>query len=160
VESTADQARVHGTAEILGLSGRDLGPSPWLRVSQDRDDRFARAAEDWHWVHNDPERAAQGPFGRAIGHAHLTLSLVPHLFRTVVSFGRDEPMFYGYDRVRFPTAVPIGARIRLHGHVVAVAELSGAEQLTVDLRIEVQGQERPGCVARGLWRVHHLGPTG
>lgn len=149
---------VHDADEALGLRDQELGPSKWLEVTQVDVDAFARAVQDWHWVHNDPERAARGPFGGAIAHAHLTLGTIPHLRESLVSFARGEVMFYGYDRVRFPTAVPVGARVRMHGTVVEVHEIDGGEQLTVDLRIEIEGQERPGCVARAIWRHYDLDP--
>ena len=100
---------VRGADELRALVGRDLGPSEWFEVTQEVVDAFGRAVADWHWAHNDPARAARGPLGGPIGHAHLTLSVVPHLRKSLVSFATGECMFYGYNRVRFPTAVPVGA---------------------------------------------------
>ncbi len=138
---------------MLALKGRVLGPSAWLRIDQERVDAFARSVEDWHWAHNDVERASRGPFGGPIGHAHLTLSLIPHLFASLVGFAdREDAMFYGYNRVRFPTAVLVGSRIRLRADVVDVADLGGGEQLTVDLLVEIEGADRPACAAQALWR--------
>src|SRR5688572_10857287 len=124
---------------------------------QDRVDAFARAAEDWHWAHDDVERASRGPFGGTIGHAHLTLSLVPHLFASLVGFAEGEDaMFYGYNRVRFPAAVPVGSSIRMHADIVDVVDLGVGEQLTVDVRIEIDGVERPACAAQALFRHYHV----
>ena len=152
MEDAAEVVHVADAQELMSLTGRDLGPSPWLVVTQADVDAFARSVHDWHWAHNDPDRATRGPLGGPIVHAHLTLSLIPHLRETLVSFGRGECMFYGYNRVRFPTAVPVGARVRMHATVVQVDEIGGGEQLTLDLRVEVEGHERPGCVAQAVWR--------
>lgn len=106
-----DRVVAPSAEEVLALKGRSVGPSDWLVVEQDRVDGYARAADDWHWAHNDVERASRGPFGGPIGHAHLTLALVPHLFASLVGFAEGEDaMFYGYNRVRFPTAVGNTAR--------------------------------------------------
>jgi acyl dehydratase len=151
------RVQVPTTADVLALEGRTLGPSAWLPVSQDRVDAFARTAEDWHWAHNDVERASRGPFGATIGHAHLTLSLVPHLFASLVRFADGEDaMFYGYNRVRFPTAVVVGSSVRMRAEVVDVGDLGGGEQLTVDLVIEIDGVDRPACAAQALFRHYHV----
>ena len=148
-----DRVQAPSARDVLELKGRTLGPSGWLLVEQDRVDAFARAVEDWHWAHNDVERASRGPFGGAIGHAHLTLSLVPHLFASLVAFAdREDAMFYGYNRVRFPTAVLVGSRVRMRADVVDVVDLGGGEQLTADLVIEIAAMDRPACVAQALFR--------
>jgi acyl dehydratase len=153
VSTQTDPVQVLSTPDILALKGRTLGPSGWLPVLQDRVDAFARAVEDWHWAHDDVERAARGPFGGTIGHAHLTLSLVPHLFASLVAFAdREDAMFYGYNRVRFPAAVLVGASVRMRADIVDVVELGGGEQLTVDLLIEIEGVDRPACAAQALFR--------
>ena len=145
--------------EIPGLAGRELGPSAWLEVTQTRVDTFADAADDWHWVHNDPPRAERGPFGRPIAHAHLTLSLIVSLFGQVLRIDDGgSSMFYGLNRVRFPAPVPVGSRIRLRGRVVKVEDVGGAAQLTVDFVVEVEGQDKPGCVAQSIWRHYPIPP--
>jgi acyl dehydratase len=113
--------KVAGAEEVRQLAGRGLGPTSWLQVDQQGVDAFARSVQDWHWAHNDPERAGRGPFGGPIAHAHMTLALVPHFREELISFASGECMFYGYNRVRFPAAVPVGARVRMHGTVVQVA---------------------------------------
>lgn len=148
--------QVTDDSEVRSMVGRALGPSTWLEVTQADVDAFARAVHDWHWAHNDPQRAGRGPFGCTIAHAHLTLGIIPHLREGLFSFASGECMFYGYNRVRFPTAVPVGAHVRMHGSVVQVDEIDGGEQLTVDLRVEIKGSERPGCVAQALWRHYDL----
>ena len=148
-----DRVVAPSAEDVLALKGRSLGPSEWLAVDQERVDAFARSVDDWHWAHNDVELASRGPFGGPIGHAHLTLSLVPHLFASLVGFAEGEDaMFYGYNRVRFPTAVPVGAAVRLRVDVVDVVDIGGGEQLTVDLTVEIDGGERPACVAQALFR--------
>ena len=157
MSAATDPVRVLDTTQVLELKGRTLGPSAWLPVEQDRVDAFARAVDDWHWAHNDAGRASRGPFGATIGHAHLTLALVPHLFASLVQFAdREDAMFYGYNRVRFPTAVPVGSEVRMSADVVDVVDLGGGEQLTVDLRIEIQGVNRPACAAQALFRHYHV----
>jgi acyl dehydratase len=152
-----DRVRVLDTPAVLALKGRTLGPSAWLAMEQDRVDAFARAVEDWHWAHNDVERASRGPFGVTIGHAHLTLSLIPHLFASLLEFAEGESaMFYGYNRVRFPTAVPVGSSVRMSVDIVDVVDLGGGEQLTADLGIEVDGVDRPACAAQALFRHYQV----
>ena len=157
MSTQADRVQVLNTAEVLALNGRSLGPTPWFTVHQERVDAFARAVADWHWAHNDVERAARGPFGGTIGHAHLTLSLVPHLFASLLGFAAGEDaMFYGYNRVRFPAPVPVGSNIRLRADIVDANDLGGGEQLTVDLLVELDGADRPACAAQALFRHYHV----
>ncbi len=152
--------RVKDANDLLDMIGRPIGPSAWLEVTQADVDAFGRAVHDWHWAHNDPDRAAQGPFGGPIAHAHLTLSIIPHLREGLFSFASGECMFYGYNRVRFPTPVPVGAQVRAHATVTEVDEIRGGEQLTTDVRIEIRGSDRPGCVAQVVWRHYDLDTTG
>lgn len=153
----ADRLQVLSTAEVLALEGHSLGPTSWLTLHQGRVDAFARSVDDWHWAHNDVDRASRGPFGGTISHAHLTLSLVPHLFGSLLGFAEGEDaMFYGYNRVRFPAPVPVGASIRMSADIVDVTDLGGGEQLTVDLLIEIDGGERPACAAQAVFRHYHV----
>lgn len=154
--ATQAAVQVATPEEVLALAGRALGPSPWLDVDQARVDQFARSADDWHWAHNDPDLAARGPFGTPILHAHLTLALVPNFLHQMLEFTEGECMFYGYNRVRFPLAVPVDTRLRMLGQVIAADDIGGGEQLTVDLRIEAEGHDRPACAAQAVWRLYHL----
>lgn len=143
--------------ELAGLAGRDLGPSGWIPVTQVQVDAFADTVDDRHWIHNDVGAAARGPFGGPIGHAHLTLSLFPALFRRVLAFtDGSSAMFYGYNRVRFPAPVPVGGRLRMGGRVLGVDHVGGATQLTVACAIEVGGLDKPACVAEAIWRHYAL----
>ena len=157
MSAQAGRVQVLTTPDVLALKGRTLGPSTWFTVRQGRVDAFARAAEDWHWAHNNVERAARGPFGGTIAHAHLTLSLIPHLFGSLVGFAEGEDaMFYGYNRVRFPTALPVESNLRMRAEIVDVVDLGVGEQLTVDLIIEIEGAERPACAAQALFRHYQV----
>jgi len=149
---------VSSTREAVRLVGQEIGPSDWVEVTQGNVDSFGRSVHDWHWAHNDPERAARGPFGTTIAHAHMTLSTLPRLRESLLTFSNGEVMFYGYNRVRFPTAVPVGARIRMYAVVVSVDQIDLGEQLTLDVRIEIEAQERPACVAQAVWRHYYLDP--
>ncbi len=148
-----DRVVAPSAEDVLALKGRSLGPSDWFAIEQERVDAFARSVDEWHWAHNDVALAARGPFGGTIGYAHLTLGLVPHLFASLLAVAEGEDaMFYGYNKVRFPTAVPVGSAIRMRADVVDVVDLGFGEQLTVDLTIEIDGVERPACVAQALFR--------
>jgi acyl dehydratase len=144
---------VYTLEEILALKGSDLGAGDWMEITQDRVNIFADATDDHQWIHVDPERAAQGPFGGPIVHGYLTLSLLAPLFtELLVIEGGSMTINYGLNRVRFPSAVPVGARIRLRGTVAEVVEVAGGAELTVDLTVEVEGRDRPGCVAQAIYR--------
>ncbi|MNF35127.1 putative enoyl-CoA hydratase 1 [compost metagenome] len=140
-------------AELLAAQGRDLGATEWLEIDQARVNLFAEATGDHQWIHVDPERAASGPFGGCIAHGYLTLSLVnlflPQLLQVDnLSMGVN----YGCDRVRFPAAVKVGARVRGRGEIVRVEQLGAAVQATVRVTVEIEGSERPGCVVDTISR--------
>jgi acyl dehydratase len=138
--------------ELAALAGRDLGPTPWLDITQARVDAFAEVADDRHWAHNDPTRAAAGPFGQTIAHAHLTLALLPSLFARLQVFSGGETMFYGYDRVRVPSPVLVGGAVRMRARVVEVTEVPGGVHEAVDVVVDVRDVAKPACAARALWR--------
>ena len=133
---------------LAGLTGEELGTSDWLEIDQDRVDRFADATGDHQWIHVDVERAAAGPFGGTIAHGYLTLSLIPMLGAQV--FGLDTPgakLNYGVNKVRFPSPLPVGSRIRAHVKVVDVADVPAGKQVTFGWAIEIEGGTKPACVA-------------
>lgn len=135
--------------DLLELAGTELGPTEWVEVGQDRIDLFADATGDHQWIHVDVERArAESPFGGPIAHGYLTLSLVnmflPELI-TVAEFSAG--LNVGLDKVRFPSPVPAGSRIRATGEVVSAEEVKGGVQVVVRVTVEVEGQDRPACVA-------------
>jgi len=139
--------------EIVAAQGAQLGPSDWLKVTQDRIDRFADATDDHQWIHTDPERAAAGPFGCTVAHGYLTLSLVnrflPELFRVE---GAQMGVNYGCDRVRFPAPVPVDARIRGRGEIVRVDLAQGGTQVVIRVTVEVEGSSRPAAVVDTISR--------
>ena len=133
--------------------GREL-VSDWLEITQARIDEFARATDDSQWIHVDPERAAAGPFGTTIAHGFLTLSLVVPLFEQALPplEGYGMTLNYGLNRVRFTAPVPAGSRIRGRFRVEAVEDVEHGEQGRVAATIELEGQEKPACVAEALFR--------
>ena len=139
---------------VIGdLIGREL-VSDWLAIEQARIDEFARATDDPQWIHTDPVRAAEGPFGTTIAHGFLTLSLVVPLFEQALPQleGYRLTVNYGLNRVRFPAPVPSDSRVRARFVVEDVEEVSGGEQARVAATIEREGQEKPVCVAEALFR--------
>ena len=147
--------RVNGIEEIRALSGKDLGKSAWLEITQDRVNLFADATDDHQWIHVDPERARQGPFGAPIAHGYLTLSLVIPLFHDLLEInGISMGVNYGLDKVRFPSPVRVGSKIRLGGVVTQVDDVPGGVQMHVDLTVEIEGQDKPALAARALYRQY------
>lgn len=143
-------------AEAIAAVGQDLGASDWIRIDQDRIDEFARATGDFQWIHVDPERAAQGPFGRAVAHGYLTFSLInmvlPDLIRAE---GATMGLNYGAERLRFPAAVPEGSRIRFRATLKAADPVGeNAVQITVHVVAELEGSEKPACAVDILARYY------
>ncbi|HUQ55040.1 MaoC family dehydratase [Lentzea sp.] len=145
---------VHGLEELRALTGRDLGHTDWLQIDQNRVDTFADATDDHQWIHVDPERAATGPFGGTIAHGYLTLALlIPLMTELLDVSGVRMSINYGLEKVRFPAPVPVGAKIRLKGRVASADEVAGdGVQITIDFTVEIEGSEKPACVARGIYR--------
>ena len=145
---------VDGLEEIKELAGRDLGRSDWLEVTQDRVDRFADATGDHQWIHVDPERAKAGPFGGTIAHGYLTLSLVIPLFTELLEIrGITMSVNYGLEKVRFPNPVRVGSKIRLAATVAEVTDVAAnGVQMLLDFTVEIDGETKPACVARPVYR--------
>ena len=134
--------------EIDAATGQEIGTSDWVEITQERVDKFAEATDDFQWIHVDQERAEAGPFGGTIAHGYLTLSLIPWLGSQV--FSLETPgakLNYGVNKVRFPHPVRVGSRIRSSISVVDVADLPAGKQLTLKHVIEIEGEEKPACVA-------------
>jgi len=140
--------------ELKEQIGREVAVSDWLTVTQERIDLFAEATEDRQWIHVDPARAAaESPFGGAIAHGYLTLSLLPRLAaETLVLPGAKLTVNYGLNRVRFPSPVRAGQRIRAHFTPAAVEDVPAGVQLTWSVTIEAEGNEKPACVAETVSR--------
>lgn len=139
--------------EFAAAQGSQLGPTEWMEISQDRVNLFADATDDHQWIHIDPQRAADGPFGGTIAHGLLTLSLLPHFSHQLYRVdGITLAVNYGYNKVRFITPVKVGARIRARGEVTAINKLEGAVQATTTLTVEIEGSEKPAAVAESIVR--------
>ncbi|RAS69987.1 acyl dehydratase [Lentzea atacamensis] len=145
---------VEGIAELKALAGKDLGCTDWLQIDQNRVNTFADATDDHQWIHTDPERAAAGPFGGTIAHGYLTLALlIPLMTELLDVSGVRMSINYGLEKVRFPAPVPVGSKIRLKGRVASVEDVKGdGVQVTVDFTVEIEGSDKPACVARGIYR--------
>lgn len=145
---------MNGKAELLALAGQDLGHTAWREITQDRVDTFADATDDHQWIHVDPARAASGPFGGTIAHGYLTLALIIPLFGELLAIGGVRmSVNYGLDKVRFPSPVRVGDKIRLAGRVVSVDEVEGdGVQMALDFTVEIDGSDKPACVARAVYR--------
>ncbi|AQW55775.1 MaoC family dehydratase [Streptomyces violaceusniger] len=146
---------VNGLDELRKLAGSGLGTSEWIEVTQDRIDTFAEATGDHQWIHTDPERAAQGPFGAPIAHGYLTLSLFIPLFTQLLDVrGVTTKVNYGLNKVRFPAPVRTGSRLRLAARLTSVEDVPGGVQITVDGTIEVDGGAKPAAVVQSLSRFY------
>jgi acyl dehydratase len=141
---------------LKDLVGQPLGTSSWVTIEQDRIDRFAEATGDHQWIHVDPERAKDGPFGSTIAHGFLTLSLIPALGWEVYTIeGARLSVNYGLNRLRFITPVKVGSRVRAHLVLAAVDEVAGdALQVATTVTIELEGAEKPAAVAETLARIY------
>jgi len=134
-------------SRLSDLVGVELGPSSWLEVSQERIDAFAAATADPQWIHVDPERAAQGPFGTTIAHGFLTLALCVPMLYEVLPPHAGMLVNYGVNRVRFPAAVPSGSRVRGRFRVASVKETSTGERAEIEATVDCDEAEKPVCVA-------------
>ncbi|MEU0207680.1 MaoC family dehydratase [Streptomyces canus] len=146
---------VNGIDELKKLAGSDLGTSEWIEVTQERVNTFADATGDHQWIHVDPEKAAAGPFGAPIAHGYLTLSLFIPLFTELLDVqGVTTKVNYGLNKVRFPSPVKVGSRIRLVAKLTDVEEVPGGVQVTVDGAIEIEGGAKPAAVLQSLSRFY------
>ncbi|MFG1792193.1 MaoC family dehydratase [Nocardia sp. NPDC049149] len=141
-------------AALRNAAGADLGVSEWIEIDQARITAFAEATEDRQWIHVDPRRAADGPFGSTIAHGYLTLSLLPALMRQVFEItDAGVRINYGLNKVRFPSPVPVGSRIRARAAIVTVDEMPGGVQVVLATTIECEGSAKPACVAESIVRA-------
>ena len=147
-------ARVVPMAELPSLAGMEVGTSDWLEVGQDRIDRFADATDDHQWIHVDPERAAaESPFGGPIAHGYLTLSLLPMLVPQIVEItGFRMGVNYGTEKVRFPSPVPVGSRVRAGATLDSADPIDGGIAMVLTVTVEVEGGSKPAMVATSLSR--------
>ncbi|MDJ0812497.1 MAG: MaoC family dehydratase [Woeseiaceae bacterium] len=144
--------RIKSLEDAKALEGQEVGLSDWVVVDQHRIDQFAEATADHQWIHVDTERAAKEmPDGKTIAHGYLTLSLIPVLTSGFVEFENlERAINFGTNKVRFYTPVPEGSRVRARGTVLQARRRAGALMLTSEVRIEVEGERKPACVAETL----------
>ncbi|MCM2390308.1 MaoC family dehydratase [Streptomyces albipurpureus] len=141
--------------ELSAAVGEPLGQSDWLEIDQKRVDLFADATGDHQWIHVDPARAADGPFGSTIAHGYLTLSLLPVFIPQVMRVeGMRMGLNYGTEKVRFPAPVPVGSRLRATVTLQSVSEAGGGVQVTARVTVEREGGEKPVCVADSVTRYY------
>ena len=142
--------------DLPALEGSALGTSDWIEVTQSMIDQFADATHDRQWIHTDVERAKDGPFGGPIAHGYLTLSLLIPLWTDLLDVtGVRTKVNYGLEKVRFPSPVPAGARIRAVGSLSKVEQVAGGGvQLTGDVTVEIENADKPACVARPVFRFY------
>jgi acyl dehydratase len=134
-------------SDFRDLVGRELGPTSWLDVTQERIDAFAAATDDPQWIHVDPERAAAGPFGTTVAHGFLTLSLCVPMLYEVLPRSDGMVLNYGVDRVRFPAPVPSEGRVRGRFRVVSIEETPRGDRAVIEATVECEGTGKPVCVA-------------
>ena len=139
--------------ELRAAVGEELGTSPWITVDQKRVDLFADATDDHQWIHVDPEKAAHGPFGRTIAHGFLTVALMPRFgWDTFEVQGVSMTVNYGMNKVRFPSPVPVGSRVRGHCRLADVVDVTGGVQATIAGTVEIEDWPKPACVAEVILR--------
>jgi acyl dehydratase len=146
---------ITGVAGLKAAVGEHLGYSEYIEISQERVNQFAEATGDFQWIHVDVERAKSGPFGGPIAHGYLTLSLGPMLYPTVVRIeGFSMGVNYGANKVRFPSPVPVGSKVRLGVKVLEVEEIANGVQMTMEFTFECEGSSKPSCVAETIFRSY------
>lgn len=134
--------------DLAAAAGEELGTSEWTTVDQQRVDTFADATGDHQWIHVDVERAKDGPFGGTIAHGYLTLSLIPWFASQIFAFETPgAKLNYGVNKVRFPNPVKVGSRVRCTATLGAVTDIPAGKQLTTRYVVEIEGEEKPACVA-------------
>jgi acyl dehydratase len=147
---------VENPSDLLDLErGTELGQSSWIEITQGDIDTYADATRDHQWIHVDPERAAEGPFGSTIAHGYLTLGLVIPLWSELIQVDKiGMALNYGLNRLRFPAPVPVGSRIRLEGKLASASEIAGGVEIVADLTMKVEGSEKPALVAEAVYRFY------
>jgi acyl dehydratase len=143
---------INGIPELKGFIGKEIGVSEWLTITQERILAFAQATNDHQWIHTDPERArAQLPYGNTIAHGFLTLSLAPHFLHEIYRMeGIRMAINYGLNNVRFTSPVVTESRLRMRASLLSVEDVPGGFKATTTLTFEVEGKNKPVCVAETL----------
>ena len=146
---------VQSIDDLTPLIGTHLGYSDYRTVTQEEVNLFADATGDHQWIHTDPERAKDGPFGQTIAHGYLTLSLIPVLLGGVIKVdGVSMGVNYGTNKVRFTSPVPVGSQIRAGATLASVEAIPGGAQVALDVVVEVKDAPKPSCVAQVVYRYY------
>ena len=146
---------INGIDELKTLVGEHLGYSPYVEITQGQVNTFAEATGDHQWIHTDPERAKAGPFGGPIAHGYLTLSLGPMLSPQIFAVtGVAMGVNYGAGKIRFPSPVPVGSKLRLGVTLTSVDDIDGGAQVTQQFVFEIEGAAKPSCVAEVIFRYY------
>ena len=146
---------IDGADALKQLVGEHLGYSDYVEVTQDQVNLFAEATGDHQWIHVDVEKAKAGPFGGPIAHGYLTLSLGPVLYPNVVRInGFSMGVNYGANKVRFPSPVMVGSKLRLGVKLLGVDDIAGGIQSTMEFTFETEGSTKPSCVAEIIFRSY------
>jgi acyl dehydratase len=147
---------VNGVDGVKSLVGKDLGTTDWVEITQEKVNLFADATGDHQWIHVDPERAKkESPFGGPIAHGYLTLSLAPLFLPQLMNFtGFSMGVNYGTEKVRFPSPVPVGSKLRAGAVIDDVTDIKGGIQMQVTVTFEVDGASKPACVATLVLRQY------
>jgi acyl dehydratase len=141
--------------ELQAQVGAPIGSSDWLKIDQERIDKFAAVTGDDQWIHVDPQRAATGMFGSTVAHGFLTLSLLPYFIRSSHKVeGARMSVNYGLNRVRFPSPVPVNSRLRAHFKLLSFEPIDGGVQIITEVTVEREGQSKPVCVAESVGRLY------
>jgi acyl dehydratase len=148
------EATITSVEELKQHIGKETRVGEWHTVTQEEINQFADATGDHQWIHVDPERAAKGPFGKTIAHGFMTLALLPRLQHQMYTVnGIKLAINYGLNKVRFPSPVPVGSRVRAKSSLVNIEDLgNGATQAIVSTTVEVEGSDKPACVAESVVR--------
>jgi acyl dehydratase len=146
---------INGLAELKSKVGEELGVSDWIDVTQESIDAFAEVTGDHQWIHVDPERAKDTPFGGTIAHGLYTLSLGPQLSYSLFEVqGVEFGLNYGYNKVRYPAPLPVGSKVRMRATLTAAEDIPGGLQMTVTQTFERDGADKPVCVAESVSRIY------
>ena len=146
---------ITGLEELKAAEGEELGVSDWHKITQTDIDAFADVTGDHQWIHVDPERAKDTPFGGTIAHGYFTLSLAPRFTEQVMKLdGFAMAINYGLNKVRFPSPVPVDSDVRMRARLAELSEIPGGAQMIMELTFEREGGEKPVCVAESVVRVY------
>jgi len=142
--------------ELKTMVGQEIGVSEWIAITQERINTFADATGDHQWIHVDPERAKkESPYGGPIAHGYLTMSLAPNLLGKVMEIKKKRMgVNYGLNKVRFPAPVPEGAKLRMKADLAELEEIKGGVQVVIRMTFEIEGGEKPCCIAEAIYRYY------